>query len=191
MARMEAEDPPKAPAPTTESPKPKEKAKEADESSGPFEPLVLVARDIIGAKEVQKLRAQIIKEHAGVIANFVATADSAFGNAVLKAMFKIADKDGNGTVDREELKAALESLGFVATADKDIDKIMKKVDKDKNASLDFEEFKEGAEPILKNQLTQLAKANGHDLGFLVDLKKGAKDAFEKKEKKEEPKEASK
>merc|ERR1712216_571945 len=159
-----------------------EKAKEAEESSGPFEPLVLVARDIIGAKELRKLRAQIIKEHAGVIANFVATADSAFGNAVLKAMFTIADKDGNGTVDREELKAALESLGFVATSDKD---------NDKNASIDFEEFKEGAEPILKNQLTQLAKANGHDLGFLVDLKKGAKDAFEKKEKKEEQNEASK
>jgi hypothetical protein len=184
---MQAEDPTKSPVPATESPAPKEKAKEAEESSGPFEPLVLVARDIIGAKELQKLRAQIIKEHAGVIANFVATADSAFGNTVLKALFKIADKDGNGTVDREELKEALEALGFVATSDKDMDKIMKKVDKDKNASIDFEEFKEAAEPILKNQLTQLAKANGHDLGFLVDLKKGAKDAFDKKE----PKEASK
>jgi hypothetical protein len=186
---MQAEEPKESPAPTTESAAPKKKAKEPEKgSSGPFEPVVLLARDVIGAKEVQKLRAQIIKEHAGVIANFVATADSAFGNVVLKTLFQIADKDGNGTVDREELKEALDALGFVATSDKDIEKIMKKVDKDKNASLDFEEFKAGAEPILKNQLTQLAKANGHDLGFLVDLKKGNEEAFKKKE---EPKEESK
>mmetsp|Transcript_110280 Transcript_110280/g.206711 ORF Transcript_110280/g.206711 Transcript_110280/m.206711 type:complete len:407 (-) Transcript_110280:120-1340(-) len=150
--------------------KPKVEKEEKVTPTGPFAPIVLGARDAIGAQELQKIRAQVIKQHSKVIADFVDTSDSKFGQNVLKRMFEAADKDDNGSLDREELRQALTSLGFVATTDKDLDKIMKKADKDDNEVIDFEEFVKAAPPILKNQLTQLAKANGHDLGFMVDLK---------------------
>jgi len=150
--------------------KPKVEKEEKVTPTGPFAPIVLGARDAIGAQELQKIRAQVIKQHSKVIADFVDTSDSKFGQNVLKRMFEAADKDDNGSLDREELRQALTSLGFVATTDKDLDKIMKKADKDDNEVIDFEEFVKAAPPILKNQLTQLAKSNGHDLGFMVDLK---------------------
>jgi uncharacterized membrane protein YphA (DoxX/SURF4 family) len=173
-ARMQPEETPESPVaiaepPAAPTPK-KKKAKEPEPPSGLFGSAVLVARDVLGEQELKELRAKVIKEHSGVIANFVATSDTAFGNAVLKKMFEVADKDGNGTLDPDELKEALEALGFVATSDKDVAKIVKKMDKDKNGMVDFEEFRLGAEPVLKQQLTLLAKENGHDLGFLVDLK---------------------
>jgi len=140
------------------------------ELTGLFAPLVLGARDVIGPVELQKIRAQVIKQHSQVINKFVDTNDSKFGQAVLKRMFEAADKDGNGSLDREELKEALEALGFVATSDKDLDKIMKKADKDKNGVIDFDEFLVATPNVLKKQMTELAKSNGHELGFLVNLK---------------------
>jgi uncharacterized membrane protein YphA (DoxX/SURF4 family) len=147
----------------------KTKVKVKEEEAGLFAPLVVAAGNVIGGKELQKLRAQVIKEHSSVISEFVATSDSEFGQNVLKRLFETADKDKNGTVDREELREALLALGFVATSEKDIDKIMKKADMDKNEVIDFEEFKKAAPAVLKNQLTQLAKSNGHELGFLAQV----------------------
>jgi uncharacterized membrane protein YphA (DoxX/SURF4 family) len=146
---------------------------EEDTSSGPLESLVLTVRDVVGEESFQKLRAKVIKEHSNVIRNFVETSDSEFGQNVLKRMFEIADKDGNGSLDREELKEAMKAMGFVATTDKDLDRIMKKTDKDKNEVIDYDEFVEAAPVVLRNQLTQLAKANGEDLGFLVSPKKAS------------------
>merc|ERR1740138_2053331 len=62
------------------------------------------------------------------------------------------------------------ALGFVATSDKDLDRIFKKTDKDKNEVIDFEEFMEGAPPVLRKQLTEMAKSTGGKLGFLVNPK---------------------
>jgi len=150
--------------------RPKVETEEKATPTGPFAPLVLQARDVIGAQDLQKVRAQIIKQHSKVIADFVDTSDSEFGQSVLKRLFETADKDGNGSLDREEIREAMKSLGFVATTDKDLDKIMKKADRDDNEVIDYEEFVKAAPLVLKNQLTQLAKSNGHDLGFMVDLK---------------------
>ena len=44
------------------------------------------------------------------------------------------DKDGNGTLDKEEVKAALYALGFKFIEDKDVDKIFKRADSDKNGA---------------------------------------------------------
>jgi len=155
---------------STEKEKVKPKIKE-ETPSGLFGPLVLAVRDVAGEQELQKVRAQVIKEHSNVINGFVATSESQFGQNVMKRMFEIADKDGNGSLDREEIREAMKSLGFVKTDDKMIDKIMSKSDADGNDVIDYDEFVKGAPPVLKYQLTQLAKANGHDLGFLVNLKK--------------------
>jgi uncharacterized membrane protein YphA (DoxX/SURF4 family) len=140
---------------------------EAAASSGPLEMFVLTVRDVVGKEQFQKLRAKVIKEHSNVINEFVDTSDGEFGQNVLKTMFEVADKDKSGTLDREELREAMKALGFVGTTDKDLDKIFKKVDKDKNEVIDFEEFVQGAPAVLKKQLSELAKTNGKDLGFLV------------------------
>ena len=82
-------------------------------------------------------------------------------------MFEYADKDGNGTLDKAEVQAALYDLGFDFLNEKDMDKIVKKADKDKNEVIDFEEFVKETPKVLRVNLVKLAKSNGHDLGFLV------------------------
>ena len=49
----------------------------------------------------------MISEHTKVIQAFVETSDSPFGCLALKKLFELADVDQSGSVDREELKAAL------------------------------------------------------------------------------------
>ena len=44
------------------------------------------------------------------------------------------DKDGNGTLDKEEVKEALQALGFTFVDDKEINKIFKRADSDKNGA---------------------------------------------------------
>jgi len=58
------------------------------------------------------------------MANFVDTSDSPFGQIALKAMFEYADKDGNGTLDKSEVEAALKDLGFDFMTDKEIEKLV-------------------------------------------------------------------
>jgi uncharacterized membrane protein YphA (DoxX/SURF4 family) len=142
-------------------------------SDGPLEMLVLTVRDVLGEEAFQKVRAKVIKDHSKVISDFVETSDSEFGQSVLKRMFEIADKDKNGTLDREELRQAMMALGFVGTTDSDLNRIMKRTDSDDNGVIDYEEFVKGAPDVLRKQLTQLAKSNGHDLGFLVSNKKAS------------------
>ena len=42
-----------------------------------------------------------------MISNFIDTSESPFGQLVLRRMFEYADKDGNGTLDKEEVREAL------------------------------------------------------------------------------------
>merc|ERR1711907_491177 len=122
----------------------------------------------MGEQELKEFRAAVIAKHSKVIANFVDTSDSKFGQLVLKKMFEYADKDSNGTLDREEVKVALcEGLGFCFLDDKDIDKMMKKASQGKNDVINLDEFLAESPKILRINLVKLAKANGHDLGFLV------------------------
>jgi len=136
-------------------------------SQGIFAPVVVGAKSAMGTKELNKLRAQVIAEHTKVISAFVDTSDSPFGQLVLKRMFEAADKDGNGTLDREEIKDALHALGFTFVEDKLLDKIFARADMDGNTVIDFEEFVQDTPKTLRSSLVKLAKRNGHDLGFLA------------------------
>jgi hypothetical protein len=143
------------------------KTKRKPTSTGLFAPLVIQAKKTMGEKELQKLRAQVIKEHSKVIANFVDTSESKFGQIVLKRMFEAADKDNSGDLDREEIREALNALGFSFVTEKDMDKLMKRADGDDNEVIDFEEFIKETPRTLRQNLIGLAKENGHDLGFLA------------------------
>merc|ERR1712176_1486533 len=145
----------------------KKEVKMNSESEGLFAPAVLLTKEIIGITELNKLRGKIIKMHTDVIGGLTETSQSEFGNQVLKVLFELADKNGDGSIDEEELTIALRALGFDFLKEKEIAKIFDKADGDKNGKLDFEEWSKAAPPTLKKNLTKLAKKNGHDLGFLA------------------------
>ena len=66
-----------------------------------------------------------------------------------------------------QVRAALKDLGFDFLNEKQVDTIINKADADKNEVIDFEEFVKETPKVLRVNLVKLAKANGHDLGFLV------------------------
>jgi len=134
---------------------------------GIFAPAVLATKELMGTKELNKLRASVIAEHTKVISSFVDTSESAFGQIVLRRMFEAADKDGNGTLDRQEVQEALRALGFTFIQDAQMDKIMDRADIDGNDVIDFEEFVKETPKTLRTSIVKLAKQNGHDLGFLA------------------------
>jgi hypothetical protein len=135
--------------------------------TGLFAPLVVGTKAVMGEKELNKLRADVISQHSKVISAFVDTSDSPFGQIVLKRMFEAADKDGNGTLDRDEVREALHALGFQFVEDKQLDKIFERGDADGNEVIDFEEFVNETPKTLRSSLIKMAKLNGHDLGFLA------------------------
>merc|ERR1719375_1706426 len=161
--------------PTTPLPKPKaEKAskKEKKETRAAWQeglvaPAVLGAKKVMGEQQLKEFRASVIAKHSKVIGQFVDTSESDFGQIVLKRMFDYADKDGNGTLDKEEVKGALLDLGFDFLDEKQVDKLIKNADQDQNDVIDFEEFVKATPKALRINLVKLAKKNGHDLGFLV------------------------
>jgi len=136
-------------------------------SQGIFAPVVTGTKRVMGEKELNQLRADVIMQHSKVIAAFVDTSESPFGQIVLKRMFEAADKDDNGTLDREEIREALHALGFKFIGDKQLDIMFNRADADGNEVIDFEEFVTEAPKTLRSSLTKLAKQNGHDLGFLA------------------------
>lgn len=82
----------------TETKVPPKKAKSKVVSPrGIFAPLVLGAKSVLGDKELNALRGDIILKHSKVISAFIDTSESKFGQLVLRRMFDYADKDGNGT----------------------------------------------------------------------------------------------
>lgn len=134
---------------------------------GIFAPLVKGAKTIAGEKEINKLRGKVIAEHTKVISAFVDTSESPFGQIVLKRMFEAADADGNGTLDKEEVRAALHALGFTFVQDKQLNQIFNRADSDGDEVIDFEEFVKETPKTLRTSLVKMAKNNGHDLGFLA------------------------
>jgi len=133
---------------------------------GPFTPLVKLTKRVMGEQRFLKFRANVISEHTKVIQAFVETSDSPFGCIALKKMFELADMDGSGAIDGQELKAALRRLGFSHLSDDQIDKILARADADDNCTIDYDEFVKEAPKTLKVNLVKLAKANGAELGFL-------------------------
>lgn len=59
--------------------------------------------------------------------------------AEYKEVFSMFDRDGDGTVDAEELGAVMASLG-VNPSDAEIAQMIEEVDTDKNGTIDFSEF---------------------------------------------------
>jgi len=148
-------------------PKPQSKPTREAWQEGLFAPLVLGAKQVMGEQKLKEVRAAVIAKHSKVIANFVDTSESEFGQLVLQRMFEYADKDGNGTLDKEEVRSALLDLGFDFLDEKQVAKLIQNADADKNDVIDFEEFVKATPKALRTNLTKLAKKNGHDLGFLV------------------------
>ncbi len=55
--------------------------------------------------------------------------------AELKAAFQVFDKDGSGTIDVEELRHVMKSIGE-NLSDDEIEEMLKEADKDGNGSID-------------------------------------------------------
>ena len=85
---------------------------------GIFAPAVLGAKAVMGEKELNKLRAEVIAAHSKVISALVETSDSQFGQITLRRMFEAADKDGDGELSKEEIRDALRAFGFKWIEDK-------------------------------------------------------------------------
>mmetsp|Transcript_87498 Transcript_87498/g.173643 ORF Transcript_87498/g.173643 Transcript_87498/m.173643 type:complete len:190 (-) Transcript_87498:44-613(-) len=133
---------------------------------GIFTPIVEGAKVIVGEGELKKIRANVIKMHGELMGNFIGTANSDFGDFALEKLFEAADEDGSGQLDKEELKQALNKLGFTWVDEDKVDKVAKKGDKDGDGLIDLEEFKKMAPTVLKQNLMKLAKENGSELGML-------------------------
>lgn len=58
----------------------------------------------------------------------------------LKMMFKRIDIDGNGQLDKNEMRRLVEDAGVANMSDKDYDLLFTTIDLDKNGTLDFVEF---------------------------------------------------
>ena len=134
---------------------------------GIFSPIVKVAKDVVGEKEINSIRGKFISAHSNVIKDFVATHPSAVGERAIRDMFTIADIDGDGEISKGELKVAVSKIGFTWLGDKQIDGIFKRADLNGDGVIDFEEFKKETPKILKTNLVKLAKKNGGDMGWLV------------------------
>ena len=134
---------------------------------GLLAPFVILMKKVLGDDELNKLRGKVISLHSDVIGSFVDTHDSAIGEIALKALFELADKNNNGTIEEEELKSALKAIGFRHLKDKQISGIFNRADVDQNGVVDYEEWKKEAPKTLRTNLIKLAKTNGGELGFLA------------------------
>jgi len=69
-----------------------------------------------------------------------ADAGSVTADTSLSTAFNFFDKDKNGSIDKEELKSVMISLGRSPNA-KELDDVMAEADTDGNGTIDFEEFR--------------------------------------------------
>ena len=81
----------------------------------------------------------------------------------------MADLDGDGTIDRDELEKALKKLGFYHLSGAQLDAIMKRADEDDNCvSTDYDELVKEAPKTSKTKPSSSSpKNNGAELGFLL------------------------
>ena len=62
--------------------------------------------------------------------------------AEFREIFKLVDRDGSGTITKEELAELMETLGIDATQE-EVDMMISEIDTDDNGSIDFDEFVDG------------------------------------------------
>lgn len=156
--------------PQDQQPPKKNTPKKADSNhkSGIFSPAVLAAKHVLGEERLNKIRGNAISLHSDVIGRFVDTAETEFGQNILRKLFELADVNKNGAIEEEELIVALQTLGFGAfLKEKQLKGIFARADRDENGSIDMEEWLLEAPRTLRTNLVKLAKKNGGDLGFLV------------------------
>jgi len=73
----------------------------------------------------------------------------------LKAAFKAYDADGNGTIEINELRLAMKSLG---AADGDAERVMKAADTSRNGVITFDEFCAAVGPVYEHSHVALRRA---------------------------------
>lgn len=156
----------KKPAPNNNS---SNKKNSAHHQQGLFSPAVQLAKNVLGETELNRIRGNAIAMHSDTIKSFVATAETTeFGANVLRTLYKMADRNGNGKMEMEELEAFLKrSLGFRFLGDKQIHGIFKRAGGEEKGFISLEEWLAEAPKTLKTNLIKLAKTNGGELGFLV------------------------
>ena len=166
--------PPMPVAPTTEPANKPASAKKAPKKKGNnphkegvFSPIVVAAGTILGEESLNKIRGKVIAIHSDLIKSFVDTADSSFGQSVLKQLFNLVDTDNSGYLDKEEVTVALNMLGFKWLKDKHVDKIFERADANGDEEISLDEFMIEAPKTLRTNLVKLAKKNGGDMGLLV------------------------
>lgn len=64
-----------------------------------------------------------------------------FSEKKLQAAFKMFDKDGSGSISKDEIKESFMKISKITEADI-IDKIVQQVDTDGDGEISFDEFKE-------------------------------------------------
>ena len=57
----------------------------------------------------------------------------------MRRLFKDFDKDGNGEIDREELRSLFKSMNKMFT-DEELERMIAMVDKDDSKTINYEEF---------------------------------------------------
>ena len=146
---------------------PKKKQGGNPHKEGVFSPIVVAGKSVLGEEQLNQIRAKIIGLHSDIIKSFVATADSETGKTVLRQLFKIADTDDSGYLDKQEVMVALNLLGFKWLGEKQVDKIFARADANGDLEISLEEFMEETPKTLKLNLVKLAKQNGGEMGLLV------------------------
>jgi uncharacterized protein (DUF2141 family) len=143
------------------------KVKKPNHKEGVFSPIVFASKKLVGDETINKIRANFISLHSNIITEFVQTHESPIGTQIAKTLFVVMDANGDGTLDKDELKVAFESLGFTWLKDKQIEGILQRADLDNNGVIDYDEFKAELSKTLKTNLIKLAKKNGEEMGLLV------------------------
>ena len=132
--------------------------------NGIFSPIVRLAKRIVGKERFLSFRGRVIGAHTKVIQAFVDTSDSPFGCLALEKLFEMADLDGDGTIDRDELEKALKKLGLLpliwGAARRDHEARRRR----RQASSTMMNSCKEAPKTLKTNLVKLAKNNGAELG---------------------------
>lgn len=141
--------------------------KKPNHKEGVFSPIVFASKKVLGDETINQIRAKFISLHSNVIGDFVETHYSPMGTEIAKNLFVVMDANSDGTLDKEELKAAFETLGFTWLKDKQIEGILQRADLDSNGVIDYDEFKAELSKTLRTNLIKLAKKNGEAMGLLV------------------------
>mmetsp|Transcript_52315 Transcript_52315/g.124852 ORF Transcript_52315/g.124852 Transcript_52315/m.124852 type:complete len:1143 (-) Transcript_52315:84-3512(-) len=94
---------------------------------------------VIGSKDAQKIAGRLVcLSCAGLFGHFFAP-DRRTQQEMMKETFRAWDEDGNGVVEKSEIRRVLKALD-PDFADHDLDRLMYEIDQNSDAVVDFSEF---------------------------------------------------